>query len=269
MPELPEVQAVVDSLQQLKNKKIESIDIRANVTIPVGQNFIKNLLENKIIDVTRRGKYIIIYLYNNTCENYNYLVAHLRMTGKLYLSSQDTNKKHVHVVIKINNEYLIFEDVRRFGRLELTSSLDFLEKKLGLEPLGKSFDLNIFTKLLDRKRNIKAVLLDQSIIAGIGNIYADEILFKSNINPESFSNNLKKESINKLFLAIKSILKEAVDHKGTTIINFSYNGDQEGNYSSKLKVYGRKKQNCLTCNSLIITKKIAGRTTHYCSICQI
>lgn len=262
MPELPEVQAVVDSLNQLINQQITSVEVRANVVIPQETEFANHLVGQNINDISRRGKYIIIRLDDG------YLVVHLRMTGKLYLADQNVTKKHTHVVIKTKDHFLIFEDTRRFGRLELTSNLSKIEKRLGPEPFDERLDSNAMHQLINKNKNIKAILLDQSIIAGIGNIYADEILFKAKINPEKLGKFLTTTDAAKILQSTREILALAIENKGTTIINFSYAGNQKGEFVNKLKVYKRAKQDCFECPEVIITKKIAGRTTHFCVSCQ-
>jgi formamidopyrimidine-DNA glycosylase len=262
MPELPEVQAVVDSLEQLINQQIVKIEVRANVVIPHESEFSNTLAGQNINNISRRGKYIIIGL--DEC----YLIVHLRMTGKLYIAQENVTKKHTHVVIKTSKNYLVFEDTRRFGRLEILSDLTKVEKKLGLEPFDKKLDAQVMHQLINKNKNIKALLLDQSIIAGIGNIYADEILFKSKINPERLGKSLTKTDAALILQSTREILEMAIKNKGTTIINFSYAGDQKGEFVNKLRVYKRAKQKCFECPAIITTKKVAGRTTHFCVTCQ-
>jgi formamidopyrimidine-DNA glycosylase len=262
MPELPEVQAVVDSLSKLINQQITSVEVRAKVVIPQETEFTNHLIGKNINDILRRGKYIIIKLDDG------YLIVHLRMTGKLYLAEANVTKKHIHVVIKTKDYFLIFEDTRRFGRLELTGDLTKIEKKLGPEPFDERLDSHALHKLINKNKNIKAILLDQSIIAGIGNIYADEILFKAKISPEKLGKFLTVTDAAKILQSTREILALAIENKGTTIINFSYAGNQKGEFVNQLKVYKRSKQICFECPTVIATKKIAGRTTHFCAACQ-
>ena len=262
MPELPEVQAVVDSLYKLINQQITSVEVRAKVVIPQETEFANHIIGQNINDISRRGKYIIITLDDG------YLIVHLRMTGKLYLAEANVTKKHTHVVIKTKDYFLIFEDTRRFGRLELTQDLVKIEKKLGPEPFDERLDTKVMHQLINKNKNIKAILLDQSIIAGIGNIYADEILFKAKISPEKLGKFLTLTDAAKILQSTREILALAIENKGTTIINFSYAGNQKGEFVNQLKVYKRAKKACFECPEVILTKKIAGRTTHFCSICQ-
>jgi len=262
MPELPEVQAVVDSLNELINQEIMAIEIRADVVMPSKTEFTNCIVGKNIKSITRRGKYIIIQLDDA------YLVVHLRMTGKLYLSADNVTKKHTHVVIKTTNNFLIFEDTRRFGRLEILTDLTKIEKKLGFEPFDKKLDNDSMHQIINKNKNIKALLLDQSLIAGIGNIYADEILFKAKINPETTGKSLTLIDVSKILQSTREILDQAIKNKGTTIINFSYAGDQKGAFVKNLKVYKRAKLECFECSDVIATKKIAGRTTHFCPTCQ-
>lgn len=266
MPELPEVQTVVNSLvKPLSGRKITNI--RAHWP-KVFDNFhpealFKKQSKIKIITVFRRAKFIIIQLENSI------LAVHLRMTGKLYVSEESLLPKHTSAVITLDKKMnLIFEDVRKFGRIYFYKNLDIINTKHGIEPLSEIFQIKIFQKILFlKKRNIKALLLDQSIVVGLGNIYVDESLWRSGIHPNSLSYLIPKLKIKKLHHSIISILNEAIESKGTTIIDFSVNG-QSGKYSSKLSVYGREKDQCLNCKSTIIKLRVCGRGTYVCKICQ-
>ena len=266
MPELPEVQTVVNSLiKPLSGRMI----ININAHWPkVFDNFHPEILfkkqsQLKIITVFRRAKFIIIQLEDSI------LAIHLRMTGKLYVSEKSLLPKHTSAVIKLDKKMnLIFEDVRKFGRIYFFKNLDIINTRHGIEPLSDMFQIEIFQKILfSKKRNIKALLLDQSIIVGLGNIYVDESLWMSGIHPNSLSYLIPKLKIKKLHHSIISILNEAIESKGTTIIDFSVNG-QSGKYSSKLSVYGRENEQCLNCKSTIIKLRVCGRGTYVCKICQ-
>jgi formamidopyrimidine-DNA glycosylase len=266
MPELPEVQTVVNHVKmELIGRKIISM---SPIWPKVFDNFnfeelLKSKTNLKIIDVFRRAKFIVIQLEDSI------LAIHLRMTGKLSVVDDMQLPKHTSAIISLDNQSkLVFEDVRKFGRIYFFKNLDIINSRHGIEPLGDMFQVEIFQKiLLSKKRNIKALLLDQSIVVGLGNIYVDESLWMSGIHPNSLSCLIPKLKIKKLHHSIISILTEAIKSKGTTIIDFSVNG-QSGKYSSKLCVYGRENDQCLTCNSTIIKLRVCGRGTYVCKICQ-
>jgi formamidopyrimidine-DNA glycosylase len=267
MPELPEVETVTNSI---KNHLIYNCftDLQINWTKTL-HNFsfydfesqIKNI---PIQNVFRKGKYIIIDFFE--CI----LAVHLRMTGKLYVVNYiEPDKKHISIYMQFNNKYLIFEDTRKFGRFYLYNNLDYLNQKLGVEPLSIDFSKNWFFKTLKaRKRQIKSFLLDQSFICGIGNIYADEALWHAKINPLSISNKIPRAKINNLHEAIIKVLKESIKKGGTTIRDYTYNYSYVGNYALNLKVYSRKGKLCFNCKSIIVKIVVAQRGTHYCPNCQ-
>ena len=270
MPELPEVETVVRSLKpNLIGRKIESVGIPNNY-LKVLENGSKikyqKFLEHKTIkDVLRRGKYIILKL------NEGFLLIHLRMTGQIHLNIDNVkNLKYVSFYLKFTNDSeLFFQDTRKFGRIYICSSLDWLEMKFGIEPLSKSFTKDyLYYRLKKSKRMMKSLLLDQQFIAGLGNIYTDEALWYSGIHPKAISNKVSKNKATKLTNAIKEILSKAISYNGTTIINFSYGVNKNGNFSKELKVFGKDNSPCPNCNKLIIKKFISQRGTHFCTKCQ-
>ena len=267
MPELPEVQTVVNHIRgDLVGKKIVGI-------IPLWEkslhNFKPNDLsiknkKNRILDVRRRAKFIIIDLGD-------FIIAvHLRMTGKLYIQEGSSIPKYTRAIIKLeNSKDLIFDDIRKFGRIYLYKNLIEIDSKHGPEPLGKEFtDEWLYDNLKKKNRNLKALLLDQSFIAGLGNIYVDEILWESGIHPNSISSAISKTKVSLLHNSIQSILKKAIDNHGTTFMSFTFLNGRSGNYSNELKIFGKQGQPCKTCGDLIKKIKVAGRGTHICSTCQ-
>ena len=267
MPELPEVQTVVDHLKKnILGKSILDINPLWHKTL---ENFHPTKFFNinsskKIINVTRRAKFIIIHFSESI------LAIHLRMTGKLYLINDKIIPKHSRVIFELNSrEKLIFEDIRKFGRIYLYNNLDYINENHGPEPLEKYFTADWLIKnLKNKKRMIKGLLLDQSFLAGLGNIYVDESLWASGIHPTSISNKIPNNKINKLHKSVQIILKRAIEHKGTTIINFSYLNEKPGNYASKLNVFGKDKEPCMKCRNQIEKFKISGRGTYICNHCQ-
>ena len=268
MPELPEVETVIRSITpKIINRKIANLTVLWNKTLSTHFDYqLKKILYNKIINsVSRRGKYIIFHFDDG------FLITHLRMTGKL-IFQEKYKKKLSHARFELifeDKSQLTFSDIRKFGRIGFYKEIDFLNKKLGLEPFSKELTIKYLSnKFRNRNGPIKGTLLNQSIIAGIGNIYADEILFRTNIHPQTPANKLKSKNIKKLISSIKYILNEAINSMGTTIINFSFDKDSFGNYGSKLKVFNRLNKNCKICMDFILKIKCAGRGTYFCPSCQ-
>jgi len=266
MPELPEVQTVVNYIKpHVIGKKLQRIKPLWPKTL---HNFNNKDIQseephNHIVNVDRRAKFIILKFKN-------YILAiHLRMTGKLYFSNKQNFSKHVTAVLEFKNkESLIFEDVRKFGRIYFYKNLNIINSRHGPEPLAKNFSEEMFTEMIKgRKRNIKSLLLDQSFISGLGNIYVDESLWKSRIHSNSISNAIPAKNIQLLYQSIQTILTDAINSQGTTIINFSVNGES-GRYANKLYVYGNEKNSCNRCNNKIKKIKVAGRGTYLCTKCQ-
>ena len=267
MPELPEVQTVVNSLKKIKSKQIQSFTpLWFKVCYNIECSLIENKTRDKIIkDIYRIGKYIIIKL------NKDYIVFHLRMTGYLYFSEKIKKNSYIRCYLKFNDStYLIFEDIRKFGGFYYWRNLSYLKNNIGLDPMiDKSFTPKWLHKnLISRNRQMKSLLLDQSFICGLGNIYIDEILWKSSIHPISKSSLLSKKYSYKLYDAIKEILNDSLEHHGTTIMNFKFDNMKTGDYKDKLYVYSRNNKKCIRCNSIIIKIKAASRGTYICPNCQ-
>ena len=267
MPELPEVQTVVNGLKE------DLVGDRITCITPIWEKVLSNFIPSDLFikgrttliqDVTRRAKFIIIHFPSSI------LAIHLRMTGKLFFPVANQIPKHTTAVIKLDSrKKLIFHDTRKFGRIYLYNDLPPINERLGPEPLGKNFSVGwLHRALQQRKRNIKALLLDQSFLAGLGNIYVDESLWAAGIHPGSISNALPAARIRRLHEAVQAILKAAITAKGTTIIDFSYLNGQSGRYTSQLRIFGRKGQPCITCGRDIEKIKVAGRGTYVCSRCQ-
>jgi len=270
MPELPEVQTVVDSLKQkLPGKIIQSVkcpngytDVFENGSLQKYNNF----LNSKVLkSIFRRGKFIIIEL------NSGFLLIHLRMTGKIMLEKPEPiNMKYTSFQLRFSDESdLFFQDIRKFGRIYICNNLNWLEQKLGLEPLTKDFTSKwLYEQLHKRKRMIKPLLLDQQFIAGLGNIYVDEALWASGIHPKAISNEIDKRRSTQLSASIKAILNSAISFQGTTIINFSYGTNKNGNFGNELNIFGKTDIPCPKCSKPIIKIIVGQRGTHYCNNCQ-
>ena len=265
MPELPEVQTVVISLKKLKNKEIINFNYSwKKVTYNYSPENLKKIIKYNIIkNVSRIGKYIIFHLDNK------YLICHLRMTGYLYIAkSIPANNKHIRCYFNLSsNELLIYEDIRKFGGFYLFNSLAELKQKIGIDPFSKKFTANwLKNNLLKKNGMIKHLLLNQRFICGLGNIYTDEILWKTGIHPKHIAKNIKNTNL--LYQNIISTLNESIKFHGTTIMNFKFDNMKTGNYKTKLEVYGRQNLLCKRCQKKIIKIKVAGRGTYVCINCQ-
>lgn len=245
------------------------------------KKFSQTLKNNSFIDIDRIGKLLIFKLSRG-----GFMLVHLKMTGQLVYESkteliagghftgnfQTLPNKHSHVIFKFKNgSNLYYNDLRQFGFLEIVSQkkLETTKAKYGLEPLTSNFTFANFKKALANRRvAIKAALLNQNIIAGIGNIYADEILFAAGVAPSRPANSISERELKSIFQATSVILKKAIKYRGTTFSNYVDSSGRKGNFSSFLRVYGRGGQKCYKCGDIIKKVKLAGRGTSYCEKCQ-
>ena len=285
MPELPEVETICKDLnKKIVNKKIISVSVKKIRLIRSSvAKFKKEILGNKIIKIDRRGKLIIIFLSNS-----KYLLIHLKMTGQLIYQQGDKiiagghslprlgqglpSKFSYIIFIFSDKSKLFFNDMRQFGYMQTVTraELDDILDNYGIEPLLDNFSWENFKKALQkRKTSIKALVLNQKIIAGIGNIYADEICHASRIRPMRKIDKLTESEKKRLWQNTTKIIKRAIDKRGTTFSDYVDADGQSGSYVKYLKVFGRQGQECLTCHRGFIKKiKHAGRGTHYCPNCQ-
>ena len=267
MPELPEVETVTQSIKRyLIGNKFESIIVNWKKTPHNFSvlDFNQKIKDKPILNVFRRAKYIILDFGDI------FLGIHLRMTGKLYVVNEfDRKKKHISAYFSFGKKYLIFEDTRKFGRFYMFDTMRYLNDKLGVEPLDSVFtDDWIVSNFKHKKRQMKALLLDQSFICGIGNIYADEALWFAKIHPTSLSSDISKKKLLKLRQGIVLVLSESIKRGGTTIRDYTYDFSYVGNYALKLNVFGKEGQACPRCANIIVKTKVSQRGTHYCPSCQ-
>ncbi|MBI2627928.1 MAG: bifunctional DNA-formamidopyrimidine glycosylase/DNA-(apurinic or apyrimidinic site) lyase [Candidatus Niyogibacteria bacterium] len=286
MPELPEVETIRrDLCKKIIGKKITVVEIREKkIAKPDSRTLIKTLLGNKFTAIERIGKLLIFHLKR---KNF-FLLAHLKLTGQLVycplatpqkftpLNSCEANlTRFTRTIIYFNDQSrLYFNDLRKFGWLKIADKTEkekIIKESFGPDAISKDFNYPYFkNRLVSRKKSrIKAVLLDQRITAGIGNIYADESLFAAGLKPSRKAGSLKDAEIKKLFAAVKKILKKAIKRRGTSISDYVDGQGQPGNFSEYLKVYQREGKKCLRCKKGII-KKIydSGRGTRFCDYCQ-
>ena len=287
MPELPEVEVVRRSLQSfIKGLKIKKVSIfNRNLRYKIRRDFDKKIINQKIIFIRRRSKFLLLGL-----ENHSVILIHLGMTGKIFIinnSSQKVfktsfyyenkiNKKHNHIMIKFNKFIkLIYNDVRKFGFVKIITSGSIKENNhlrlLGPEPLNKSFNIKYFnTKVKNIKKNVKNLLMDQKLVSGLGNIYVNEILHLSSVNPLKVSKNLKIHQTKKIVKNTKKILLKAIKSGGSSIRDFKGASGNKGNFQQKFMVYDRNGQVCKKtgCHGKIKKIYISNRSTFYCSECQ-
>ena len=267
MPELPEVETVKETLKKsLLRKHIRDVKVLYDGIIETDINkFKESVIGEEITDITRRGKFIIFHLTNY------YLVSHLRMEGKYFIKGiNDEISKHEHVIFYFDDFTLRYHDTRKFGKMYLVSKDKLMTDtpigKLGLEPWDNSLTID-YLKSKFNNTHIKTLLLDQSIISGIGNIYADEILFLSRVNPSIKGKDLSDKMLEDIIKNTRIVLEQGIKNRGTTIHSFSSLG-VTGDNQSHLLVHTREGMKCFTCGNLIKKTRINGRGTYYCPSCQ-
>jgi formamidopyrimidine-DNA glycosylase len=287
MPELPEVETIRRGLvKKIKDKKIVDIWIEPSFRkkiSPSARKFLAVLKNNKFSDVKRRAKLIILLITDNL-----FVLVHLKMTGQLIyrttagtsaggghpINNQLLPSKFTRVILSFDDQTnLYFNDIRKFGYLKLVdrNELDQELKKYGREPLEINFTFDYFKKILvvGRKRKMKTFLLDQSLIAGLGNIYSDEICFEAGVRPTRRVESLSLEQRKNIYWQIKMVLKKALKYKGTSIDTYVISDGQQGRFQNYLKVYGRTGEKCFRCRQgVIIRIKFNGRSSCYCPDCQ-
>ena len=275
MPELPEVETVRRGLMtQLPGLTITAVRVLRDDSVghPTPRAFARGLVGHRFVDVQRRGKYLLIELDKGAV-----LAAHLRMSGRLLVKGRSSARdSHIRVRIELDNgEELIFEDMRVFGRLWYVSAKESVDNVvsglagLGVEPLDAELSGKYMQAAFKNKTQpIKSALLDQTIIAGIGNIYADESLHLAGINPQRSAKALKPAELERLSTRIKEVLAKAIDLGGSTLRNYTDSSGVNGKYQHKAYVYGRTGMRCHSCSSQIERIKLAGRSSHFCPRCQ-
>ena len=286
MPELPEVEIVKLSLKKtIKSKKILKVKVNnRNLRFKIQKDFEALLKRRKIIDVNRKAKYLIIILDDN-----KYLIIHFGMSGTLHLlkkefdfkntnlsfyKGQNFPSKHNHIELFFDKFKIVYNDPRRFGFVKFLNSKKELVKFLknfGIEPLEKKFNIKYLKKILNNKnKNIKNILLDQKYISGIGNIYANEILFFSKINPNKLGKKINISEMKKLLVFSKKVLRKAIKKGGSTIRDFKNAEGTKGSFQDEFKVYNKDGFRCPNslCAKFIKKITISNRSSFYCPDCQ-
>lgn len=273
MPELPEVETIRRTLKELVlNKKITGIEVFWGKIIKHPddiEHFRQLVIGQTIRDVKRKGKFLIFELDTEM------LVSHLRMEGKYFINQTGMERdKHTHVIFNFSDgSSLNYNDVRKFGTMHVFSKENYLKVKplnqLGPDPFEDDFSIDYLKENLSKTtRYIKAALLDQTIIAGLGNIYVDEVLFKAKIHPEKRANTLTEEQIELISKYSYEVLKAAVKQGGTTIRSYVNGEGEMGLFQQELYVYGQENEVCKVCGDTIEKFKSSGRGTHVCLTCQ-
>ncbi len=272
MPELPEVETVRKSLElRVKDKIIKDVLIYYDgiIEYPSVKEFCDKIRGQRINSISRYGKWLMFVL-----DDY-YLLSHLRMEGKYFIkSSKDEINKHEHVIFKLSDgSELRYMDVRKFGKMHLIDKGRIREigplVSLGLDPWDKELTVNYLRdKYSKKKLPIKSVLLDQSIIVGIGNIYADEILFLSGISPLKRVCDLSDKEIRSIIDNTRLVLEQAIEKGGTTIRSYSSVNGVHGLFQQELNVHTKEGCECPKCGSKIVKIRVGGRGTYYCERCQ-
>lgn len=275
MPELPEVETITRDLnKKIKGKTINTVTVKVKKLIKTLNTKFEHLISGKKVrKVSRRAKIIKINLGDI------FLIIHLKLTGQLIFcekGQKDLPNKFTHIIFTFTDgSHLFYNDIRKFGWMNIvpaSSVNELLNKDLGPEPLSPKFTLESFKKILKRKGSqpIKKIFLDQKNIAGIGNIYADEICFAAKVKPTRKAQTLAPKEVKSLWQGIRLVLKSAIKHRGTSSDTYVDANGQKGNHTSYLKVYGRQGQKCQRhgCPGTIKKIKFASRGTHFCSQCQ-
>lgn len=261
MPELPEVETVVRSIAPLiTGERIRAAEFFSHrVTRNDFDVTAKSLFGATIVGVRRRGKQILIDLDRGL------LYVHLGMTGRLLWKAEPG--RYTRAIIELENGVLLYDDVRQFGRVEFFENATPSLSSVGPDALGIQFE-DFHSRLRSRRGRLKAVILNQSFIAGVGNIYADESLFAARIHPLALSNRLSKQRVERLYKSMIEILQLAIHHRGSSISDYVDAAGKRGSFQQFHSVYGRAGEPCLRCGSPIRRVVVAGRGTHYCPRCQ-
>jgi formamidopyrimidine-DNA glycosylase len=274
MPELPEVETYVRDLTPLlHNCTVTGVTVLwpRIIAVPTVDEFMHAMIGQRFTSFGRRGKYMLLGLASGDT-----LIIHLRMTGRVTVYTQPVMPdKHTHVVLDLaHSGQMHYQDSRKFGRLWLVANPTTVLHKLGEEPFAAAFDVNyLAAKLAGRNAVIKALLLDQAVVAGVGNIYADESLFRAGIHPTRPGNTLTRDELTKLHDAIRSVLTHAIERHGSSlgqssVQNYARPGGEAGEFQGEHKVFQRTGEPCLQCGQPIERIIITQRSTHFCPGCQ-
>lgn len=273
MPELPEVETIRrELLPHIIKRRINRVKVHRRDTVgyPDAKTFTKELTNKRIINLERRAKYLIFRLNNN-----HSLIVHLRLSGQLRIEKGNKPLRFERVSFFLSgNKRLAFIEPRVLGRVYLVENGKYPDvlkglKNLGLEPTSSKFSFEYLkSKLQGRKGIIKSLLLDQSIAAGIGNIYSDEALFLARIMPTRRANTLTDEEIKRLAKTLRMVIRAGIKYKGTSVSDYLRPDGSEGGYQMRTYVFNREGEKCRHCPGIVLATKISNRTSRYCPKCQ-
>ncbi len=270
MPELPEVENVALALRaHLTGRLLTGIKVKCSKVLGQCGTATRRALVGRTLEaVHRHGKYLILNFTDGKRPN-SYLMIHLRMTGQIFILDSYIPDKHVHLIFYFDGFPVYYRDIRKFGRLEL---VDDPVKPTAIAHVGPDMLLVRFKqwheRIKNRKAPMKALLLDQGIAAGLGNIYVDESLFLAGIHPLTRPKDLTESQLREIFRRCKQVLRNSIKHGGTTFMNFTNFHGKPGNFKSRLMVYGRAGEDCARCGATITGIRVAGRSSCFCPDCQ-
>lgn len=261
MPEGPEVETVIRSLRPaLVGRRILNAEFgQLRVLRGLPTDTAQALAGQRVKGIDRYGKFIAIRL------DRGFLVVHLGMTGKLLVNAERT--KWTHAIFTLDQGVLSYDDPRQFGRIEYGTELPARVVALGPEPLEVSLE-EFARRLKERKSPIKSVLLNQTVLRSVGNIYADEALFRAGIHPKRAASSLSKDRVTKLYHAVREVLEQAIEGRGSSVSNYVDADGRKGSFQNEHRVYQRTDEPCITCGAPIKRIVLAQRGTHYCGTCQ-
>jgi len=269
MPELPEVETVRRSLEPLLvGRTITQVEVREpRLRRPLAAGFARMLTERTIRAIDRRGKYIHFQL-----DDHRIWLVHLGMTGQLIVETEAVLPLlHDHVRIAFSSgQHLRYNDPRRFGLMMVGTAEEIdAVTMLGCEPLGREFTTRyLFGKAQSTKRAIKDLLMDQRMVAGVGNIYASELLFRAGVRPDCIATTLDQATIDRIVKATKAVLREAIRHRGSSISDYRDGEGKPGEFQQRFRVYDRDGEPCQTCRTAICRETRGGRSSFFCPTCQ-
>lgn len=272
MPELPEVETIRRTLQEhLRGRSIIAVDVfEQALRLPVAEDFAKRLSGKRVLEVGRRGKYLLVHLEHDWVW-----ICHLGMSGKLVYSEQARQReKHDHIIVHLREGgELRFNDPRRFGLCVIMRQSELAAwpslARMGIEPLGDALDGELLYALLRRsKRRVRDVLMDQRVIAGLGNIYVNEVLFRARVRPTVRASRISRRGARDIAREIRVVLGEAIGSRGTSFSAYRDGNDHRGAFQLRLRVYDRAGENCFVCSAVIKRKSVGNRGIYYCPKCQ-
>ncbi|MDI7274375.1 MAG: DNA-formamidopyrimidine glycosylase, partial [Anaerolineae bacterium] len=268
VPELPEVETIVRDLRGLVlGQTIRGVEVywERSIATPDPEQFAARLVGQHIRGVDRRGKYIVVRLQRGD------LLVHLRMTGQLLVASegQERECRHLRVALLLDGRRLLFNDTRKLGRLAWVPDAEAALASLGPEPLGDGFTVERLAAAAAKRRvAAKTLLLDQRVLAGVGNIYADEALFAAGVAPWRRACTLERDEVAALYAAIRAEMERAIRNRGTTLSDYRDAAGREGEHREALRVYGRAGRPCPRCGAAIERTLICARSSYHCPRCQ-